>query len=113
MREDGKAVRLEFWVVEKDRESLQSSTSLPVLNRLPPPVLLTSRKAQDEEQFLPMDRNTTSVKLSNRNREEKSAGILGATEGAMVPRKSMTGTTLEDLGSIVGSCGAKVIKGQE
>ena len=49
MREDGKAVKLEFWVVEKERENLQSSTSLPVLNQLLPPALMTARKAQDEE----------------------------------------------------------------
>jgi hypothetical protein len=49
MREDGKAAELEFWVVEKERENLQPSASLPVLNLLPLPALLTSRKAHDEQ----------------------------------------------------------------
>jgi hypothetical protein len=49
MREDSKVVKLEFWVVEKERGNLQLSTSLPVLNKLLPLTLLTSKKAQDEE----------------------------------------------------------------
>jgi hypothetical protein len=76
MREDGKAVKLEFWAVEKERENLQPSTSLPVLNRLLPPALLISGKAQDEEQPVPMDRNTTSMELLNRNRKKERIGTL-------------------------------------
>lgn len=56
MREDGKAVKLEFWAVEKERETLQTSTSLPAFNRLPPPALVTSRKAQGDGDGLPIHR---------------------------------------------------------
>ena len=62
MREDGKAVKLEFWAVEKEREDLSSSASLPALNRLPAPALVTSRKAQDQRENQPMHRNTTKLK---------------------------------------------------
>jgi len=62
MREDGKAVKLEFWAVEKEQENLLSSTFLPVLNRLSPPVPVASRKAQGEGDYLPMHRNTIKPK---------------------------------------------------
>ncbi|MFC1633729.1 hypothetical protein ACFL5Z_02715 [Planctomycetota bacterium] len=62
MREDGKAVKLEFWVVEREQEELQASTSLPVLNRLLQPTRVTSRKAQDSGENLPMHRNTIKPK---------------------------------------------------
>ena len=59
LREDGKAVKVEFWAVEKEQENLLPSPSLPALNRLSSSILVTSRKAQDEGQSLPMLRNTT------------------------------------------------------
>lgn len=62
MREDGKAVKLVFWVVEREQEELQASTSLPALNRLSPPAIVTSRKAQGEGESLPMHRSTTKPK---------------------------------------------------
>jgi hypothetical protein len=48
LREDGKAVKMAFWGVEKGQENLEKTTSLPGLNRSPPIALAAPRKAQDE-----------------------------------------------------------------
>ena len=48
MREDGKAVKMAFWVVEKGQENLGKIASLPGLNRWPRIASAASRKAQDE-----------------------------------------------------------------
>ena len=62
MREDGKAVKLEFWDMEKEQANLQISVSLPALNRLLSFARVTSRKAQDMKENLPMHRNTIKPK---------------------------------------------------
>ena len=64
MRENGKAVKLEFWAVEQEQENLQCSGSLPALNRLSSSTPAASRKAQDEGEHLPMHRSTTKPKES-------------------------------------------------
>ena len=75
MREDGKAVKLEFWAMEKEQESLRIFASLPALNRLLSPVLVTSRKAQDTRESLPMQRNTTKPKESGDKTNARRAPV--------------------------------------
>jgi hypothetical protein len=62
MREDGKAVKMAFWVVEKEQENVETSVSLPGLNLSPTTAQAAPRKVQDERESLPMQHNTTKPK---------------------------------------------------
>lgn len=62
MREDGKAVKMGLWVVEKEQEKFLSPAYLPALNRLIITALMTSRNTQGERESLPMQRNTAKPK---------------------------------------------------
>lgn len=54
VREDGEGVKLEFWAVKRERETLQTFTFLPAFNRVPPPARVTPRKVQGKGDGLPI-----------------------------------------------------------
>jgi len=62
LREDGKAVKMVFWGAKKGQENLKKTATLPGFNRPPPTAPAARRKAQDERERLPMQRNTTKPK---------------------------------------------------
>ena len=62
MSEDGKAVKLGLWAVEKKREELQTFVSLPVLNRWPSHASRAAKKTQAQAERLPILRSTTKPK---------------------------------------------------
>ncbi|MBN2313592.1 MAG: hypothetical protein JXM79_06655, partial [Sedimentisphaerales bacterium] len=62
LREDGKAVKMAFWGVEKGQETLEKTASLPGLNRSPTTASAPPRKAQGEVESQPMQLNTTKPK---------------------------------------------------
>ncbi len=49
------------------------------------------------------------MKPSSHNREREGTSTLRTAEGAAAPGRSITGTMLEHLGSIAGSCGATAV----
>jgi hypothetical protein len=53
-REDGKAVKLELWVVEKGRAAFFSYAFLPLFNQAAAPFVPASRKAQGWQANLPI-----------------------------------------------------------
>ncbi|OHB78830.1 MAG: hypothetical protein A2Z25_24425 [Planctomycetes bacterium RBG_16_55_9] len=59
MREDGKAVKLEFWAVEKEQEDRPLSASLSALNCSSRRAEAGQKKVQGDMTSLPMHHSTT------------------------------------------------------
>ena len=62
MSEDGKAVKLGLWAVEKKREELRTFVSLPALNRWPSHGPRAAKKTQAQAERQPILLGTTKPK---------------------------------------------------